>query len=73
MPRDIPIGNGALLVTFDQHYFIRDLYWPHVGEENQTLGNRSRFGVWTEGRFAWLEGRQVPAGGSRSPTRDTKA
>ncbi len=55
MPRDIPIGNGALLVTFDRSYFIRDFYWPHVGEENQTLGHQSRLGVWADGRFAWLD------------------
>ncbi len=36
MPRDIPIGNGSLLVNFDQHYQLRDLYWPHVGQENHT-------------------------------------
>jgi GH15 family glucan-1,4-alpha-glucosidase len=65
MPRDIPVGNGALLVTFDQHYFIRDLYWPHVGEENQTLGHRGRFGVWADGHFAWLDDKRwQSAGGS---------
>jgi hypothetical protein len=24
--RDIPVGNGSLLVTFDEHYQIRDIY-----------------------------------------------
>jgi hypothetical protein len=32
MPRDLPVGNGNLLVAFDDHYQIRDLYWPHVGK-----------------------------------------
>ena len=27
MPRDIPLGNGSLLVAFDTNYQIRDLYW----------------------------------------------
>ena len=39
MPRDIPVGNGSLLVNFDQTYQLRDLYWPYVGQENHTEGN----------------------------------
>jgi glucoamylase len=31
MPRNLPLGNGNFLVTFDNTYQIRDLYWPHVG------------------------------------------
>jgi glucoamylase len=54
MPRDIPIGNGSLLVNFDQAYQLRDLYWPHVGQENHTVGHPSRFGVWVDGRFRWV-------------------
>ncbi|KAF0218369.1 MAG: glycoside hydrolase 15-like [Geobacteraceae bacterium] len=54
MPRDIPVGNGSLLVCFDHNYAIRDLYFPHVGQENHVGGRLSRFGVWVEGSFAWL-------------------
>lgn len=46
MPRDIPVGNGQLLVCFDQHYRIRDLYFPHVGQENHAGGGAFRFGVY---------------------------
>jgi len=54
MPRDIPVGNGRLLLAFDEHYHIRDLYFPHVGQENHIGGRRCRFGVWVEGRFSWV-------------------
>ncbi len=54
MPRDIPVGNGSLLVNFDQTYQLRDLYWPHVGQENHTTGHPSRFGVWVDGQFRWV-------------------
>ncbi|HVB63788.1 MAG TPA: glycoside hydrolase family 15 protein [Nitrolancea sp.] len=54
MPRDLPIGNGSLLIAFDQSYQIRDLYWPHVGLENHALGHLSRLGVWVDGQFRWL-------------------
>ena len=54
MPRDIPVGNGKLLVCFDHHYNIRDLYFPHVGQENHVQGEYCRLGVWVEGRFSWI-------------------
>src|SRR3712207_2670518 len=48
MPRDIPVGNGRLLVTFDHQYQIRDVYFPHVGQENHAGNGPCRFGVWTD-------------------------
>jgi len=54
MPRDVPVGNGSLLVNFDHTYQLRDLYWPHVGQENHTVGHPFRFGVWVDGRFHWV-------------------
>ncbi len=55
MPRDLPLGNGRLLVAFDQSYQIRDLYWPHVGQENHALGHPFRTGVWADGQFCWFD------------------
>ncbi len=52
--RDIPVGNGNLLVNFDDKYQIRDIYFPHVGQENHTEGYPSRFGVWVNGAFSWI-------------------
>ena len=52
--RDIPVGNGTLLISFDNKYQIRDLYYPHVGQENHTGGSTSRFGVWVDGVFSWI-------------------
>lgn len=54
MPRDLPIGNGSLLVNFDSDYYIRDIYYPFVGKENHTEGMRFRFGFWVDGQFAWM-------------------
>src|SRR5437879_6054519 len=53
MPRDLPRGNGDFLVTFDTRYQLRDIYYPNVGQENHTVGEPSRFGVWVDGQFAW--------------------
>jgi len=55
MPRDIPVGNGDLLVTFDRLYRIRDLYYPQVGRFNHTAGHVQRLGFWADGAFAWVE------------------
>src|SRR3954469_8494543 len=48
MPRDIPVGNGKLLVTFDHQYQIRDVYFPHVGQENHAGAGPCRFGVYAD-------------------------
>ena len=53
MPRDLPLGNGNLLINFDSNYSIRDIFYPHVGTENHVLGHHCRFGVWADGNFAW--------------------
>lgn len=52
--RDIPVGNGSLLINFDEKYQLRDIYFPHVGQENHTEGFPCRFGVWVDGKFAWV-------------------
>ena len=54
MPRDIPVGNGSLLVTFDELYRIRDIYFPYVGKENHSEGHPFRFGVWVDGALSWV-------------------
>ncbi|MDA8343940.1 MAG: glycoside hydrolase family 15 protein [Thermaerobacter sp.] len=54
MPRDIPLGNGQLLVNFDLDYHLVDIFFPYVGKENQTDGHISRLGVFRAGSFAWL-------------------
>jgi GH15 family glucan-1,4-alpha-glucosidase/ferredoxin len=48
MPRDIPVANGRLLITFDHQYQLRDVYFPHVGQENHAGAGPCRFGVYTD-------------------------
>jgi len=55
MPRNIPVGNGELLVTFDDLYQVRDIYYPRVGMPNHTQGEVQRFGVWADATFAWID------------------
>jgi GH15 family glucan-1,4-alpha-glucosidase len=55
MPRDLPLGNGSLLVNFGHDYSLRDIYWPHVGQDNHTLGYLCHTGAWVDGQFSWIE------------------
>ena len=72
MPRDIPIGNGSLLITFDKDYCIRDIYFPNIGMENHTEGHPFRFGVWADGCFSWMgnEWEKQFGGSRRSKEKD---
>jgi len=54
MPRSFVVGNGNVLVGYDANYDVRDLFYPFVGKENQSVGNVCRTGFWVDGRFAWL-------------------
>jgi oligosaccharide amylase len=54
MPRDIPIGNGSLLVSYDKNALTREFYFPHVGEESHMSQDPLRFGVWVDGQFSWI-------------------
>lgn len=55
MPRDLAIGNGSMLVNFDEKYLIRDFYYPHVGLYNHVSGARCHFGIWVDGEFSWIK------------------
>ena len=54
MSRPLVLGNGRLLVAFDEQLDMRDFFFPYVGQWNHIQGSRNRLGVWTEGQFAWL-------------------
>ncbi|HEX3508543.1 MAG TPA: glycoside hydrolase family 15 protein [Candidatus Dormibacteraeota bacterium] len=55
MPRSLVVGNGNVLVGFDANYSVRDIYFPRVGDANQTMGNVCRTGFFIDGKFAWVE------------------
>lgn len=57
MPRPLVIGNGRLLIAFDEGLNLRDLYYPHVGFANHVGGHYGRLGLWVDGHFSWLDER----------------
>ncbi|WP_282936773.1 glycoside hydrolase family 15 protein [Paenibacillus sp. RC67] len=59
MARDLPLGNGNVLVNFDTNYNLRDMYYPYVGQENQSADHLSHFGVWTAEGFFWIDNPEL--------------
>ncbi len=55
MPRPLVIGNGKMLINFDDKLHMRDLYYPHVGQLNHIGGHFSKMGVWVQGEFSWVD------------------
>jgi glucoamylase len=53
MSRDLPIGNGHVLIAFDAFGLVRDLYFPHVGQENHA-GGPFRLGIFIDHQFSWI-------------------
>ena len=59
MARDLPLGNGNVLVNYDTSYNLRDMYYPYVGQENQSADHLSHFGVWTQEGFFWIDNPEL--------------
>lgn len=55
VPRDLPVGNGNVLINYDDTYNVRDVYFPYVGQENQASNHLSHFGVWSAEGFFWID------------------
>jgi GH15 family glucan-1,4-alpha-glucosidase len=54
LPREIVLGNQYLLVNIDKWLQIRDIFFPHVGEENHVEGNAHKVGVYVDDQTSWL-------------------
>ncbi|MEM0199804.1 MAG: glycoside hydrolase family 15 protein, partial [Saccharolobus sp.] len=48
------IGNGKMLINFDEKGRIIDIYYPYVGLENQTGGEPIRIAIW-DGKNLFLD------------------
>src|SRR3989344_148916 len=54
MPRSLVLGNGNILICYDNFGQVKDFYFPYVGEENHTSDCVHKIGVWVDGAFSWL-------------------
>ena len=55
MPRPVVLGNGKILINYDENYSIKDLFYPQVGLYNHLNGKLLRVGIWADGHFSWLD------------------
>ncbi|NTZ19889.1 glycoside hydrolase family 15 protein [Paenibacillus sp. JMULE4] len=42
------------MINLDRQTYIRDLYYPYVGQLNHVGGYQCRIGLWVDGAFSWL-------------------
>ena len=55
VPRDIVIGNGQIIIAFDDKLALRDFFYPQVGLENHLNGHKIKTGLWIDGEFKWID------------------
>ena len=56
MPKSLILSNGNLVVDHDKNGLIRDIYYPHVGLDNNTGSNYvHKIGIFIDGAFSWLD------------------
>jgi GH15 family glucan-1,4-alpha-glucosidase len=55
MARSIILSNNNLFIALDNKGMVRDVYFPHVGQEDHVRGHYlHRVGVWVDGRMSWF-------------------
>jgi GH15 family glucan-1,4-alpha-glucosidase len=55
MPKSIVLGNGNILICFDESGRVSDFYFPFVGLENHIgVDSYNNIGVWVDSQFSWL-------------------
>lgn len=59
MARPIVLSNGELHVGLNGYGMVHDFYFPYVGLENHSAGNklRHKIGIWVDGRISWLDNK----------------
>ena len=55
MAKEIVLGNKSLNLSYDSNLNIRDIYFPHVGDENHLEEEKNRIGFWVNGKFSWID------------------
>ncbi len=54
MVRYIPIGNGKLLVSFNNDYNLTDIYFSREMAENHSGGRPFKYGISVDNNFVWM-------------------
>lgn len=58
MAKSLVLGNGSVLVGFDNRAQIKDFYFDYVGLENHLTEEAvCKIGLWADGILSWLDDR----------------
>jgi oligosaccharide amylase len=55
MKKEIVLSNGKFFINIDKDLAIRDFYFPYVGMYNHLNSQANSIGVWTGGKFRWID------------------
>ena len=68
--RTVFLSNGSLAVLHDENCYIRDIYYPLLGQHyHHSFGGRFKIGIWHDSRFTWLESignKEIKLNGSKA-------
>ncbi|AAT44077.1 glycoside hydrolase family 15 protein [Picrophilus oshimae] len=59
MVRYIPMGNGKILVSFNNDYNLTDFYFSKDMAENHSAGKPFRYGVSINDKFTWINASNI--------------
>ncbi len=59
MVRYIPLGNGKMLLTFDEDYRIVDFYFSRTASENHSAGHPFMYGISIDNDFKWIDKAEI--------------
>ncbi len=59
MVRYLPLGNGRMLLAFDEDYRIVDFYYSKYASENHSAGHPFMYGFSINNNFRWLDRTQI--------------
>lgn len=48
-------SNGNIAALYDNNFYIRELYYPYLGQYNHSVGGYFKIGIWHDGKFTWID------------------
>ena len=59
MVRYLPLGNGKMLLTFNEDYRIVDFYFSKFASENHSADHPFMYGISVDNDFKWMDRSQI--------------
>jgi glucoamylase len=48
-------SNGKIAALYDNNFYIRELYYPYLGQYNHSVGGYFKIGIWHNSKFTWID------------------